>query len=60
MKEFKYIIQKLDNLFNVELSFSKTKTQFNKLYNEFLELQMDSDEVCNLLMPLERVFLYNI
>lgn len=57
MKEFKYLIKKLESEFSSEVSFIKTKNKFNKLHDEFLDLQLISLEVYNLLLPLERIFL---
>lgn len=57
MLEFKYFLEKLEDINNKNLSFIKTKNRFNKLHNEYLESQIKSDEVFNLLLPLERIFL---
>lgn len=57
MKEFKYLIEKLENEFSNEVSFTKTKNKFNKIHDEFLNLQLVSSEVYNLILPLERIFL---
>lgn len=57
MFEFKYFLEKLEIINNKNLSFIKTRNSFNKLYDEYLENQLKSDEIFNLLMPLERVFL---
>jgi len=57
MKEFKELIKKLNASFSDKQSFTKTKNRFNILHNEFLELQIKSSEVYNLIYPLERLFL---
>lgn len=57
MFEFKYFLEKLEIINNKNLSFIKTRNSFNKLYDEYLKNQLKSDEIFNLLMPLERVFL---
>lgn len=57
MKEFKELIEKLNTSFSDRQSFTKTKNRFNVLHNEFLELQIRSSELYNLIYPLERLFL---
>ena len=57
MKEFKYFISKLDeSFFGRSLSFTKAKNSFNKIYKEFLEKENLSEQIYNLLIPLERLF----
>ena len=57
MKEFKYIISRLnDTFFGKVMSFTKTKNSFNKIYEEFKNKQEISDQVYNLLHPLNGYF----
>lgn len=57
MNDFKYIISKLDNaFFGKMLSFVKTKNLFNKIYKEFKEKSNSSNQVYNLLYPLNNYF----
>jgi hypothetical protein len=57
MKEFTYLIKKLEESFSNESSFTKTKNKFNKLHDEFINFQLSSNETKYLLIPLERIFL---
>ena len=57
MKEFTYLIKKLEESFSNESSFTKTKNKFNKLHDEFINFQLSANETKYLLIPLERIFL---
>lgn len=57
MKDLKYFISKLDeSFFGKSLSFLKTKNTFNKIYKEYLDRREISDQVYNLLYPLNNYF----
>ncbi len=57
MKEFKYFIEKLEDTFLLNsLTFIKCKNAFNKLYKEFVKKQEESDQMYDLLYPLDRIF----